>query len=1002
MHKMAGSNSEGIEYLKDYLSSVKEKGDRSEEVKVCCNLGIAYHRLGNFQESLQYFKESLSIAIELGDRASEGRASGNLANAHNSLGNFRLARDYHKRDLSIAKEVGDFYEEGKAHVGLGDAYIGLGNFHEAIDCYQKHMSISKKLCNRLEEGVAYSNLGKAYYSQGNFQDALEYNEKGLAIAKEVGDISGEGIAYDNLGSTYCSLGNFHKSIEYHSKGLSIAKQTGNRAGEGESYCNLGIVYSMIGNFQEAIECSKKSLLIAKDVGDRSEEGKCYCNLGNAFHSFGKIQEAKEYHTKHLSIAKELGNKAAEGRAYSNLGNVYDYLGNYEKAIEFHKKDLSIAKEIGDRSGEGKAYGNLGNAFYSLRNFEEAIEHQQKCLSIIKEVGDRCAEGMAFGNLANSYCRLGDYQKAIEYHNKNLSIAKEVGDRPSEGIAYGCLGTTYYNLENFQEAIECQKKRLSISKELGNRDGEASTYRDLGSAYNALGNFSEGLECFQSSVKLFDVIRGSLQSEDTLKISFRDINRDAYSGLWETLLELGKINEALCAAEQGRAQVLIDSLKIQYGLTELSSASLESEETISYISNELSTKTVFLGLLPNKIVFWFIDKQDKVEFREIGVESETAEEDSIAVLLETTLEEIGAGVGVRCENRSLDNDSDDDDVGRCGDGGDNDDDGDGGDDDADDDNADSGGENEEQAESSQCTVDSLKLLHDAIIGPVADLCQDDELIIVPDGALCLAPFSALSKSIRIRIVPSLTSLRLITDAPKDYHRNSGVLLIGDPCLEEVKKPRYRPLPFAKKEVEMIGEILKIAPLTGREANKAEVLQRITSVALVHIAAHGRKETGEIALAPNPGWEKDQGQKPTLRSKIKSPKEEYYILKMADLLAVKLRAKLIVLSCCHSGRGAVKSEGVVGIARAFLAAGARSVVASLWAISDEATLEFMKSFYQHLTDGKSASVALHAAMKSLRDSENVCDVKHWAPFVLIGDDVTIEFGKEELEHGEYTSL
>ena len=258
-------------------------------------------------------------------------------------------------------------------------------------------------------------------------------------------------------------------------------------------------------------------------------------------------------------------------------------------------------------------------------------------------------------------------------------------------------------------------------------------------------------------------------------------------------------------------------------------------------------------------------------------------------------------------------------------------------------------------------------------------QGDELIIVPDGPLCLAPFSALNESIRIRTVPSLTSLKLITDSPEDYHRKRGALLVGDPCLEEVKKPRYRQLPCAKEEVEMIGKILKIPPLTGTEATKKKVLERITSVALVHIAAHGRKETGEIALAPNPGC-----------------KEEDYILKMSDVLAVRLRAKLVVLSCCHSGRGEVKSEGVVGIARAFLAAGARSVLVSLWAISDEATMEFMKSFYQHLADGQSASVALHQAMKTLRDSETFFAVKYWAPFVLIGDDVRLEFGNQASEY------
>jgi len=118
-----------------------------------------------------------------------------------------------------------------------------------------------------------------------------------------------------------------------------------------------------------------------------------------------------------------------------------------------------------------------------------------------------------------------------------------------------------------------------------------------------------------------------------------------------------------------------------------------------------------------------------------------------------------------------------------------------------------------------------------------------------------------------------------------------------------------------------------------------------------------------------------------------------LKMADVRAAKLRARLVVLSCCHSAQGKVTPEGVVGIARCFLGAGARSVLVSLWAIDDEATMEFMKSFYRHLSLGCSASVAVHRAMKCLRESEKFGAIKHWAPFVLIGDDVTIEFEESQ---------
>ena len=176
--------------------------------------------------------------------------------------------------------------------------------------------------------------------------------------------------------------------------------------------------------------------------------------------------------------------------------------------------------------------------------------------------------------------------------------------------------------------------------------------------------------------------------------------------------------------------------------------------------------------------------------------------------------------------------------------------------------------------------------------------------------------------------------------------------------------------------MIGKILQTVPLVRKQATKDEVLTRISSVALVHIAAHGNMETGEIALAPN-----------TARSSS-IPEKEDYLLTMKDVLKAQIRARLVVLSCCHSARGDVKPEGVVGIARAFLGAGALSVLVSLWAIDDEATMEFMKLFYRQLVHGRSASEALNKAMKSMRESDRFSAVKYWAPFVLMGDDVTRE--------------
>ncbi|XP_020898278.1 tetratricopeptide repeat protein 28 [Exaiptasia diaphana] len=113
----------------------------------------------------------------------------------------------------------------------------------------------------------------------------------------------------------------------------------------------------------------------------------------------------------------------------------------------------------------------------------------------------------------------------------------------------------------------------------------------------------------------------------------------------------------------------------------------------------------------------------------------------------------------------------------------------------------------------------------------------------------------------------------------------------------------------------------------------------------------------------------------------------ILTMKEAQESGIRAQLVVLSCCHSGKGDIRSEGVVGIARAFLAAGARAVVASLWAIDDAATKVFMLKFYSHLKNGESASKSLQQAMKDMREIERYKEPKYWAAFFLIGDDVTI---------------
>lgn len=289
-------------------------------------------------------------------------------------------------------------------------------------------------------------------------------------------------------------------------------------------------------------------------------------------------------------------------------------------------------------------------------------------------------------------------------------------------------------------------------------------------------------------------------------------------------------------------------------------------------------------------------------------------------------------------------------------------------------------------------DYLEVLYNTLIYPVEERLMHKEIVIVPNGPLFKIPFAALlnpqtgsflSEKYRLRIVPSLTTLKILKESSAESHSMTGALIVGNPDVNgrrilRGQESSFHSLPNAQLEAETIGKVLGVEALTGKQASKQVIIERLRQgVAVLHFAAHGCAETGEIILCPPEDHPTD-----------KIPDEEDYLLTISEVQKIGLRARLVVLSCCHSGRGEIKSEGVIGMSRAFLAAGALAVVASLWAVDDKGTRVFMEYFYTHLKQGKTASASLQQVMKDMRNTKDFNKPMFWAPFVLIGDDVTID--------------
>ena len=152
--------------------------------------------------------------------------------------------------------------------------------------------------------------------------------------------------------------------------------------------------------------------------------------------------------------------------------------------------------------------------------------------------------------------------------------------------------------------------LSIAEEVGSKLFEGQAYCTLGGCFLELGCWNDALFHFITSVEILDAIRASCISEDPLKISFRNLYKVAYTCLWQVLIMLQLADEALYAAEKGRAQALVDALKINYGLTSLSLISNKSEEELTMILKKISVSTVFLAVQKETINMWVLRKERK--------------------------------------------------------------------------------------------------------------------------------------------------------------------------------------------------------------------------------------------------------------------------------------------------------------------------------------------------------------------------------------------------------
>ena len=703
----------------------------------------------------------------------------------------------------------------------------------------------------------------------------------------------------------------------------------------------------------------------------------------------------------LTIYREIGNRQGEANSLGNLGLAYYSLGQYQKAIDFHQQQLEMAREIGDRQGEANSLGNLGNAYYFLGQYQKAIDFHQQSLEIEREIGNPQGEAISLGNLGNAYDSLGQYQKAIDFHQQYLEISREIGDRLGEANSLGSLGNVYHSLGQYQNAIDFHQQFLEMAREIGYRQGESIGLNNLGNTLLKTNQLAEAETALRASIKIHETLRSELVNNDH-KASIFETQVESYRLLQQVLVAQTRFDEALEISEMSRTRAFVELLQqtllttppqsppyqwgevdksppyqgeevdksplTKWGLSEslplkppiakggLGGLSIPKIQQIARDRN--STIVEYSIILDQDIYIWVIQPNGNITYRAANLEPLNQQNQTLKQIILKTRVSIGSketddeGNKIQLEREYQPNQT--------------------------------GG------------YPLLQLLHQILIEPIIDLLPTDtnnQIIFIPHYDLFLVPFVALQDSKNRYLIEDYTiltapSIQVLEITREHQNRVRGLrqaaLIVGDPTID----PKFKENPYklnqmsrAKEASEAIAAILGTQAISGDNATKVAILDRMLNTRIVHLSAHGLLDDfqgfgipGAIILAPSENT--DDGS-----------------LNAAEILQLKLDSELVVLSACSTGRGRITGDGVVGLSRCFILAGVPSIIVSLWNMGAIAAKLLMTEFYENLARGDNRAAALRCAM--LTTKARFPSPIAWAAFTLIGETETLPLSTEKID-------
>ncbi|MBI1762769.1 MAG: CHAT domain-containing protein [Acidobacteria bacterium] len=812
--------------------------------------------------------------------------------------------------------------------------------------------------------------------------------------------------------------NFLPAYQAANQALRLSQEQGDKARQARATNLLALAAFHTGRMNEAIRLFKQASLNADEAGIGPLQTNALSRAGGLLLQSGRYADALFCFQQTLQLYRQRQDQAGEARALARLGAVFAETGDFAQAMSHLQRALPIARTVADQETEATVLRRLVAVEKGRGNWQTALQYGQQAQALLARVPAAFPHAELYYQLATVHAALEQPAKAAALFEQALRIVRTLRLPQPEALVLGDYAATQLKSGNAPGAREAAKQALSILQRTGgNKHLEARYHATLAEAQRKLGQPADALASYRAALAAIEEARAHSIPTEISRAGIVASRQQVFAGAIALLLNQARHEEAFEVAESYHARAFLDVLA-ETGLEaeeELTPAQQEREdllfEQVSAIQRELwqpelapeqeaqlkrqlaeaesALELYRLELRRADPRYASVKAPPSLGFARVAAElpdQETAlvefvlgEERSFAWVLQAG-RLAAVTLPPRKELEPLVT------AFRA---------------------ASSAKVNSTTAAQAIAKLKAQsQLLYEKLFQPLeARLTAARKLIIVPDGVLAYLPFETLAgktqrgasafllERFAISYAPSASALAALRALKTNVAEAKGLIAFGDPVYAKTETesvptiqhnergPDLRPLPYTRNEVNEIAALFPANErrvLLGAEATEGSVkAAALGQYRYVHFATHALVDeefparSAIVLSAPVDDQAND--------------KREDGALQMAEVMRLKLNAELVTLSACRTGLGhMLYGEGIIGLTRAFLYAGAESVVVSLWNVNDIATASLMKAFYKNLRQGQNKDDALRQAKLELLRGQQPAwrHPYYWAPFVLVG--------------------